>query len=199
MIRISVTDLESWRYWKANEDLGLAFLLTRLLHKDPPTPAMEAGRAFAKMFEHVRSGNLDEVTVDGWTFDFSALNQEIAVPDVRELKAEVVISTPSGPVTLVGKVDGLDGTTVHDQKLTERWDAERYLDSLQWRVYLVMFGAKRFVYDVFQGRYDGQRVTIYGYEAMPFFAYPGMRADVESAVAELAEIISTYLPERKAA
>lgn len=199
MLRISVSDLESFRYWQANEDLGIAFLISRLKHEDPPTPAMEAGRAFAKMFERCSPGNLDEVTVDGWTFDFSALNQAIAVPEVRELKAEEVFQTPSGPVTLVGMVDGLDGTTVHDQKLTERWDAERYLDSLQWRAYLVMFKATRFIYDVFQGRYDGQRVTIYGYEAMPFYAYPGIRDDVQRAVNELAEIISIHMPERKAA
>lgn len=198
-MRISVSDLESFRYWKANEDLGLGFLITRLRHEDPPTPAMEAGRAFAKMFERARAGNVDEVTVDGWTFDFSALNQTIALPEVRELKAEEVFQTPSGPVTLVGMVDSLDGTTVRDQKLTERWDAERYLDSLQWRAYLVMFKAQRFVYDVFQGRYDDKRVTIYGYEAMPFFAYPKMRADVQQAVEELADIIATHLPERKAA
>ena len=141
MIRLSVSDLETYRYWKANEEADVPTLISRLRHEDPPTPAMEAGRAFASLFEGSTVGDLAVKEVNGWTFDFTALDAEMAVPAVRELKAEVPFETPSGPVTLVGKVDGLDGTTVHDQKLTERWDAERYIDSLQWRAYLVMFGA----------------------------------------------------------
>lgn len=221
MLRLSVTDLESYRYWKANEDSTLDELVARLTKKDPPTPQMEAGAALAQLFEHATPSSIDAWSARGWSFVFALEGDRFVLPAARELKAEVVFETPSGPVTLVGKVDGLDGLTVFDQKLTETFDAERYLDSLQWRSYLTMFGAKEFVYDVFVGKYDRDPggtdesgvyrkgpirlapnglVTITDYHRLPFYAYPEMRADVERAVRELAEVVVTYgIPKTMAA
>lgn len=199
MIRLSVSDLESFRYWKEREDQGLPELLAKLRHEEPPTPNMEAGKAFAKLFENsIEGSELEQASVDGWTFGFSRLTHSIAVPAVRELKAEVVFDTPSGPVTLVGKVDSIHGTEIHDQKLTERWDAERYLDSLQWRAYLVMFGGTAFVYDVFTGSYSGKFVEVHDYQAMTFYAYPAIRTDVERAVCELAAVVAEHMPPTRA-
>jgi hypothetical protein len=217
VIRLSVSDLETYRYWKDAEDSTLDDLVARLTRKEPPTPQMEAGAAFAKLMEHASGRSLDVEEVDGWVFSFD-LEGEIALAPVRELKAEVVFETPSGPVTLVGKVDGIDGK-IHDQKLTESFDAERYLDSLQWRAYLVMFGAREFVYDVFRAKYerepghtdeDGKyikgpikqpgEITITEYHPVSFYAYPNIRADVEAAVRELAEVVVAYgIPKTMAA
>jgi hypothetical protein len=195
MIRLSVSDLESYRYWKDNEDSNLDDLIAKLTSTFEPTPQMMAGRALAKLFEHARGRTLLTEESEGWEFHFE-IDGELVMPNVTELKAEEVFETPRGPVMLVGKVDGLDGIAVHDQKLSEKVDAERYLDSLQWRSYLVMFGAKKFVYDVFLGRYatgGEQRVTITDYLQLPFYAYPNMRADVEKAVCELAEVVARYV------
>jgi hypothetical protein len=196
MIRISASDLESLRFWQDRDDGSLEDLRRKLRHEEPPTPQMEAGRAFAKMWETMRPGAVEVAEVEGWTFDMGDLEAVFQLPPVRELKAEFVMDTPSGPVTLVGMCDGLDGTTVHDQKLTERWDAEKYLDSLQWRVYLFLFGCRKFQYDVFVGRYQGKTVKINEYHPLEFYRYPGLEDDVRAAVNELAEIISVHLPER---
>mgnify|MGYP000922467020 CR=1 FL=1 len=198
MIRLSVTDLDSYLYWKDSEDMDLEALLKRLRGEEPPTPAMMAGRAFHKLFEESEPGDLRAASVDDFDFVF-ALDCEIAIPEVRELKGEIALATPSGPVTLVGKVDALHGMTVHDFKLTERFDAERYADSYQWRSYLTMFNASTFVYDVFVGRYDDERVTVYDYHRMHLHAYPGMRADVEREVSGLAEIVARYVPQKVSA
>lgn len=198
MIRLSVTDLDSYLYWRESEDMDLEALLKRLRGEEPPTPAMMAGRAFHKLFEESEPGDLRAASVDDFDFVF-ALDCEIAIPEVRELKGEIALATPSGPVTLVGKVDALHGMTVHDFKLTERFDAERYADSYQWRSYLTMFNASTFVYDVFVGRYDDERVTVYDYHRLKFHAYPGMRADVEREVSGLAEIVARYVPQKVSA
>jgi hypothetical protein len=196
VIRLSVTDLDSYLYWKESDDMELEELLKRLRGETEPTPAMLAGRAFHKMFELAEYGDeLQSPIVDNWQFVF-AIEGQIGLPAIRELKGEVVLATPSGPVTLVGKVDSLDGMIVHDYKLTERFEAERYTDSYQWRAYLEMFGATHFVYDVFQARYDEQRVTIYDYHRLPLNAYRGMRTDLERAVAGLAEIVSKHVPQK---
>jgi hypothetical protein len=219
VIRISVSDLETWRYWKASEHSTLAELIARLTKQEPTTPQMEAGAAFAKLMEHASERSMHMEEVDGWEFFFD-LDGEIALPPVRELKAEIIFETPSGPVMLVGKVDGIDGK-IHDQKLTEDFDPERYLDSLQWRSYLLMFGAREFVYDVFRAKYerakghtdddgvyhkgaiigppDG-RITVLEYHPLRFYSYPNIRADVHRAVCELAEVIVTYgIPKSMAA
>lgn len=209
MIRLSVTDLESFRYWKADEDASAEALVARLKHAEPPTPQMAAGKAFAKLFENAKPGELFSAEADGWSFDFSRVDAELPQAAHREVKGELEIATPSGPVVLVGKVDGFDGLTVRDQKLTEKWDAERYTDSLQWRAYLLMFGARAFTYDVFLAKYDlddGRRgsrgfdneegpppanwVEIREYHPVTFYAYPGLREDVERAVAELAAVVA---------
>jgi len=196
VIRLSVTQLETFRYWKARDDRDLADLLTDLRDK-PPTPQMEAGRAFAKLMENaIEDTVIVERTIMPWTFDFRPLDRrELALPAVRELKAEMVFQTTSGPVTLVGKVDGIHGRRIHDQKLTERWEAENYVDSLQWRAYLVMFKALAFTYDVFVGRYDGHRVTILDYHPVTFYTYPAIETDVRNAVDELAAVVAEHMQE----
>lgn len=196
MIRLSVSDLESLRYWKDRDDQGLDVLLAKLRHEEPATPQMEAGAAFAELMENAAEGVMIERTVMPWVFDFTQLDDLIALPPIRELKAEVPFVTQSGNVTLVGKVDCLHGKHVHDQKLTERWDAERYIDSMQWRAYLVMFEANTFTYDVFQCRYNGNRVTVTEYHPVTFYAYPSMKADVQRAVDELARVVAEHIPER---
>lgn len=193
-IRIRVTDLETYRHWKDAEDATLDELLARLRHTDPPTPQMEAGRAFAKLLERVCYGQaLDVEKQDGWEFHFD-LDGELAWPGVRELKGEISIETPDGPVTLVGQCDAI-GLAVHDAKLTERVDAERYLDSLQWRAYLEIFGRREFIYDLFHARYEGPgKVRVGEHHRMSFYAYPEMRADVERAVCELTEVVAKHVP-----
>lgn len=197
MIRLSVTDLDSYLYWKDDEDMEFETLLMRLRGEEPPTDNMLAGRAFHKLLENATEGaEIFAQEQDGIRFDF-AIDDAIALPQIREQKAEHVFQTPSGPVTLVGKVDGLQGITINDYKLTERFDAERYTDSYQWRSYLFMFGAKRFVYDVFVCRFDlPARVYIFDYHRLPMCAYPGMERDVYREVCGLADIVAKHVPQK---
>lgn len=215
MIRLSVSDLESYRYWLAQEDSTLDDLLRRLRRQEPPHPRMEAGRAFAQLLEHAEEGEIDGRTVDGWRFVF-AIDEAFNLPTARELKAEdYIVETPHGPVTLVAQTDGLTGLVVRDQKLTERPDPEKYIDSWQWRAYLTIFKAKKFIYDLFGARFAPDMrelermraendwpngftpcVTVTSYDQVPFYAYPGMEADVRRAVCDVAEVIARHSPER---
>lgn len=196
-MRLSVTELDSYRYWR-DSDMELSELIARLKGETEPTPAMRAGRAFHKLLEEAEDGELRTAIVEGFEFEF-AVDHTIDLSPIRELKGDISIETPCGPVTLVGVVDGLTGVTVRDYKLTERFDAERYADSFQWRCYLHMFAARTFIYDVFVGRYDDNRVIVYDYHRLTFHAYPGMAEEVRREVCGLAEIVSTYVPERMAA
>lgn len=198
MIRLSVTDLDSYLYWKQAEDMGFEELLIRLRGEVEPTDAMMRGRAFHTMFENAQEGEIQSEVVDGYEFVFE-MDATIDLPTIRELKGEMVIPTRYGLVTLVGKVDSMQGITVHDYKLTERFDVERYTDSYQWRAYLTMFQAQRFIYDVFvcrQDRRDSRKLIVFDYHRMPFYAYPNMREELEVAVSGLAQIVVEHVPQK---
>lgn len=192
MLRLSVTALESFRYWKGREEATIDDLRADLTYSSPKTPQMEAGGAMARALEDAQAGDLGIVERDGWTFDFSGLDAEMALPETRELKGTALFATPSGPVTLSAKADAVGGIICRDAKLTERWDAEKYIDSLQWRSYCLVFGSPVFVYDIFVGRYKGRRVEVVEYHPLRFYTYPDVRRDVERAVAELAAVVREH-------
>lgn len=203
MIRLSVTDLETFRHWKDRDDTTVEQLLAELRGQVEPSHQMQASRAFHQVLEHIKPGEeLSQLRhPDGWIFDID-FDGELYIPPIRELKAERIWQTPSGPVTLVGKVDNLSGLTVADYKLSERFEAERYLDSYQWRAYLAMFSAQRFVYHVFQCAYGTQNpyhVEIYELHHLPFDRYPEMLLDLDEVIDELAAFVKDNVPEKVAA
>ena len=201
MLEMRVTMLESIRYWKSQEDAPLSDLLARLAQTAPATRKMQAGSALAKFFERAESiddpqstGEVDEVEQDGWRFRFDA-HVKLNLAPVREMEFFDIFQTPYGPVKLTGHCDQLDGITVCDQKLVEQFEVEgKYTESMQWRSYLAILGARRFRYDVFVGRIDDNEnlVTITGYHPVHFYTYPGIRDDVHRAVVELAEVWTRY-------
>lgn len=193
-MRVSVSDIEAYRYYKSHEDATLEDCLAQLRRERPPTRAMAAGSALHKLLENSKPG--DEFLYadqDGFHFYF-ACDLDMEVSDVRELKGEVQIDTPSGPVTLVGVVDAVD-RAITDYKLTGRFEGERFADSYQWRCYLMMFGASRFDYKVFVGQEstDGDLWTIREYHPLSVYRYPGMEDDVYREVAEFAAFSLAYL------
>lgn len=198
MIRLSVSWLDEFLYWQSQEDMSVEDLISRLKGVPEPTPQMLAGRAFHSLLEHSGIGEVFAVHHEGFTFEFN-VEADIEFSPIVELKGEHAIDTPSGKVTLVGKVDAMNGRLIRDYKLTERFDAERYADSYQWRAYLMMFEGRAFIYDVFSGRVDESVVKIFGYDKLPLYAYPGMEQDVIRVVSELAGVVARYWPERIAA
>jgi hypothetical protein len=197
-MRLSVSDLDSYLYWKGAEDMDLDALLRRLRREEPPTPAMLAGTAFHSLLENADTCDLSDAEQDGFKFRFD-LESAIAMPQIKELKAEHLVQTTAGPVVLVGKVDGLRGSTIIDYKLTERFDAERYADSYQWRCYLMIFRAQRFTYEVFQCRHTDDAIVVTEHHPLTFYAYPGMEQDVLRELAGLAELVAKHVPEKAAA
>jgi len=203
MIRLSVSDLDTYRRYKQNEDVTLAECLAQLRKQTAPSPSMLAGRALHSFFEHADSEGLEALGIEreGYRFNFDC-EVEMELPAVRELKGDIQIDTPSGSVTLVGVVDGMD-RAIYDYKLTGRFDAERLADSYQWRCYLHMFGADRFVYRVFVGQensagsgFDGKAFsewTIREYHEFPVYRYPGMERDVIDEVSEFAAFLNQHM------
>lgn len=189
-MRISVSDLDAYRYYRDNEDAELDDLLARLRRETPPTAQMLAGTALHAALENAQEDTA-VLEANGHKFKFVA-ECDVYLPQVRELKGEMQIQTPIGPVTLVGVVDAIGGD-IQDHKLTARFDAERYAASYQWRCYLLMFGGRRFVYNVFVGKEDSaNQYLIYEFHRFPLYAYPALREDVEREVGQFAVFLDRY-------
>lgn len=147
------------------------------------TPQMAAGTAVHEVIEHAGFGTLPErCEARGWTVLFD-LDGELRLPRLRE----AALYRRHKHITLVGRTDALDAVSVHDIKTTgSAIDADRYLDSYQWRSYLWMSGCRLFVYDVLKVKLDeeAKSVTVQEYVRIPITAYPGMDCDVETVLEE---------------
>jgi hypothetical protein len=197
-IRISASDIDALHYYLNDEDGDLAGLLARLRRESPPTDAMLAGTALHTALENGTEGDFSELSADGYTFELR-INDELDLPAVREIKSTRDYEIDGVTVTLVGKVDAILGKRVDDHKLTSRFDAERFLNSMQWRAYLEVFDANEFRWNVFEGRpesADPKRYVINGFHPLRMHRYPGMGEDLERAIARFVEFARVHLPER---
>lgn len=205
-MRVSASDLDAYRYWRdkpepedadaADPAADLAALIAQLRKESGQTEAMRVGTALHTALEHAPPGDFDYLEADGYRFEFPE-DVTVELTPIRELKAEKVFEIDGVRVTVVGKVDGLFGNRVDDHKFTGRFDPERFHDSYQWRVYLVVFGATRFRWNVFEGRaVDAQTYRIFGFHRVEQYAYPGMALDVARELREFIAFARVHLPER---
>ena len=204
-MRLSVTDVDAWHYFRAQEEGDMTAFLARMRREEPPTPQMLAGTALHKALETGAIGNGIEFGSEGHSF-FVAFDADLSLPPVREVKVTRTQEVSGCEVTLVGKADGVDGTTIIDHKLTRAFVPDRYLDGFQWRAYLWLFGATRFRWNVFVGRpgrdeggEDWTDVRLTDLHHLEAVAYDGMARDVEASVADFVAMARDHLPERLAA
>lgn len=197
-MRVSVSNVDAYLRYKRNEDVTLEELLAQLRRETPPTENMLAGTAFHKFLEQSVDGEVESATVDGFTFRLE-VDAELVLPSLREVKAVSLYDIDGIHVELVGIVDVIDGTTITDHKLTSRFDPERYTDAFQWRAYLAMFGAERFIYNVFTANKaaDGAWV-VSAFDRFPLYRYPAMDDDVSRVLTEYVHFAANHLKEKAA-
>lgn len=195
-LRVSTTEIDMLRRFYDEEESDLADLVRQLRHLMPSTEAMEAGSALHKALETADHGEHKGFMQDGFTFSFET-DVEIQLPAIREMKATSVFEIEDTSVTLVGKVDAIHGRKIYDHKFTARFDADRYLDSYQWRIYLELFGADAFQWNIFVALESAPKnYLIRDFHDLTMHRYPGMRDDVERAVANFVRFARFHLPER---
>jgi hypothetical protein len=197
-IRVSASDIDALRYYLADEDAELSDLVAQLRHETEQTESMRVGTALHAALETSEPGEHGTLSAGGYTFVFT-FDGEVDLPDVREVKATREYQIDGCLVTLVGKVDAIHGRRVDDHKFTSRYDAERFMGSMQWRVYLDVFDADEFRWNVFEGRADTDdpsRYIIHSMHPLTIHRYPGMRKDIERELRRFIDFARKHLPER---
>lgn len=199
-LRLSATDVDAYRRYLhppiPDMEIDLDELLAQLRRQEPPTEAMLAGTALHAALEKAEAGDYSRLEANGYTFDLD-IDGAIDLPEIREIKGTRDYILGDCVVTLVGKVDAIHGRRIEDHKFTSRYDAERFLGSYQWRIYLEVFGADEFRWNVFEGsEREPKSYRIYGFHQIRMHRYPGMGEDVVSEVEDFVDFARAHLPER---
>ena len=194
-----VSSIETFRRWRLDEDMDAADLVARLTDFQP-TEAMLAGTAFHKALEVAKPGEYDRLDANGYTFLLP--DAEIALPDVRELRAFGAY----GQLTVTGQVDALHGRRVEDHKTTATFRPDGYLEGCQWRFYLDIFGADVFRWNVFEitpVREEEKTYTVKPPHKLEQCRYPGLHDDCMDLARDFytfaSEHLSNHTPNLEAA
>lgn len=136
----------------------------------------------------------NKIASNGWQV-YSLANLSIQVPVVRECKVMGMIKD----VYITGRVDSIDGVSIHDIKTTSKYDPEKYISSYQWKTYCLLTGLKRFIYDIITVKVDEDNkiVTLLDYNKVSLSIYPGMLQEVEELVTHYKDTLILLIPQIK--
>lgn len=204
MLSARVSNLESYRQWKEEEDLGLGWLIERIF-ESKPSPAMLAGTAFHKALELADYTSFETMSANGYTFHIEC-DCELEVPKIREIRG----FKKYGDLDVSGQCDAINGRIVTDYKTTGYFDADRYMSGYQWRYYLDIFEADVFrwqifeikpvvdakiprEFDQFEDHQDSKEYVVRSHHQLEQKRYPDMHADCMKLAKEYAEFYRAYL------
>lgn len=195
-MRVSVTDIDAFRYWRENEDASTDELVSRLRREPKADTRPQAiGKAFHSFLEHASDGDFDTGNAEGFSFLFD-FDGELSLPAFREVKAEKLYRIDGETLELVGVVDAMEGRTVTDHKTTSQFNAERFMDSMQWRFYLDMMDADCFEWNVFEIKDDGaDTVKVRSFHPLKQWRYPGMAQDINRVLHDFVLFVRANAPD----
>jgi hypothetical protein len=198
-----VSNVEAFRQYEADPDAEVADLIDRILGQSPMSEAMLAGTAFHKALE-LATGDSERLEALGHVFTFAG-DFAVELAPIRELRGYKTYMVDGMPITITGQVDQLDGKRIDDHKTTGRFDPDRYLAGYQWRLYLDIFGADVFRWNVFEIQQVASAAPTEGFELPPpeyeVFAqhrleqcrYPALESDCQALVERFARFARDYI------
>jgi hypothetical protein len=182
-----------------NDGLTTQWLYNRLSHREEVTPEdrerMDKGLALGKAMENLERGHdvpvreLERLFALDYSFDFRPVLVELELPQLCEVKFE----RNYGDITVVGKVDGVIGLKVIDYKTTQKFEAEWYDQSYQWRYYLDLTNCEEFEYQVFTvERKEKQSYVVTEYHHLVEYAYAEMHDDCERLAHDYGNLVLAH-------
>lgn len=189
-----VSNVEAFRQFELDDEAEPAQFIDELLHGFEPSAAMLAGTAFHKALEDAPTGiSVSSLEALGHTFTFRG-DFEVRLPAIRELRASKTYMVDGQPIVISGQVDGIEGLRIDDHKTTSRFDPERYMAGCQWKLYLDIFGADAFRWNVFEiGEQDEPgHYEVFAQHTLEQCRYPALHNDCQALVNRFARFVREH-------
>lgn len=188
-----VSNVEAYRQWLQDDESDLSDLAARITGTMEPTEAMLAGTAFHLALENAGEGETLTLESPGYRFTFLC-DAAIELPSIREIRSSKTYIVDGEPIVISGQLDAIDGKRIDDHKTTSRFDPERYLDGYQWRLYLDIFDADVFRWNVFEIKQevvlpDIQEWSVIAAHRIEQYRHPMLERDCQRLVEGFARLV----------
>lgn len=180
--------------YKREEYTTEAFI-DKLLKLEPQSSRhkADAGNVCHSLIERAKFTTLEgDYLVDNWLITSPKHDIELSYPDCREQWLRLKIEG----IEILGKVDGINSTSIHDLKFTSKVDFEKYINSYQWKMYLLGSGLNKMVYDVFEVKVHDtlNQVEIKDYHKLELYRYSAMEQEVINVLHEYVDLLYALEP-----
>lgn len=205
--RISATTLEAYRFYLTDEKEYMSFerLKAQLLGLQETTPAMTRGTSLHELLELSYHDRLRHAWQENgqWYYRHLGhywLKKEVDEIDyqnegLNEIKTEYIFYDGEDEITLVAKADKVLAYEVLDYKTTRQFEADKYLNSVQWKIYVLAFGSQRFTYRVFEiAEANSKRFhhEIKEEHVLTCYPYPNIKEEVERLALNFIEFLKQH-------
>ena len=182
-MRATVSNIDAFREWREDPEADLPALIARMRSTEATEPMLR-GRAFAKCLQAAVLGQSDTLTADGYTFAFTG-DFEIEHFPRREESRE----KDYGGIIVPGRCDRVLGKLIMDDKTTEYFEIERYLEKYQWRFYLDIWQADWFLWNVWECKKmdEPKAYCVHKMHRISQYRYPRLEADCKELAYEFRE------------
>jgi len=204
VLRLSATLLESSRLYYAGV-ISQESLIESIVGDVVPNEPMKLGSAFHAVFEEPDEylewwDGAGVYLSDGYTFDAQAVDKAVAdiwaqAPIMEVPSSDLVLGTDYGPVRISCRADAMAGLDAWELKTTQRVPSpERYLNSMQWRAYVLAYGVTSVTYRIVQLKHlkKPDVWTVTNTETLTLYPYPNITQDVTAAATRLVEFIQHH-------
>lgn len=192
-MRISTTTLESFRLWRDGDWMPESDLIETICGKWKPTHKVELGGAFGKILEdpdrYFIPGGFE---CQGFAFGRDVIEPCLAVIDRRGV-FEAKALKAYGDCDVVSKADHMLGLHLSEFKATfSSFDAQKYLDSYQWRFMADALQPSKITYHVFclsECEANGV-IELKDIHSFNVYPYAAMHQDCASLVRDFTEYVT---------
>lgn len=168
--------------WMSESDL-----IDTICGKFVPTRPVQIGKAYHSVLEdpdrYLVPGGF---TCDQFGFDLEAVQPMLNLIDRRGVFEVKTTREVLPGVIVVAKADHLIGTRIDEFKTTlSSFAAEKYLDSIQWRMMALLFEASAVTYHVATlDDHENGVVSLKGVDSLTVYPYPALEEDCQALLRE---------------
>lgn len=191
VVRVSPSVLDGFKYYINHEESLDEYIES--LKKTGSFPfKTKVGTALHSVLEHSTIvGDELSLLLDGYETNISIdVSCVVEKPTATEIKAVKRIEVDGHKVDLVGKADAVYGNTGKDYKFTfSSLPTDRFLDSIQWQVYMILFNLELFRYIVFKCKGDEKKISVYEVEHFDIYRNKYIENNVRDTVSQFIDFI----------